>query len=239
MGINNKYMGIHSKKQTNPKRLSAKGIPGMLFNLFKTSVGKKIIMSVTGLCFCGFIVIHLFGNLMIYGGKNLFNTYVERLHSLGALITVFEFILLALALLHVTAGAVIFVQNIRARPRRYFKNKRSGGRTAGSATMPYTGMIMALFIIFHLMDFHFAPLEEKTVFDLMAHLFSQAGYVVAYVIAVIAAALHISHGFWSAFQTLGAHHPRYMPVVKGIGLFLSLAVGIGFGLIPIFMSLSA
>ncbi|VEN75245.1 Succinate dehydrogenase [Candidatus Desulfarcum epimagneticum] len=211
----------------------------MLFNLFRTSVGKKIIMSATGLCFCGFIAIHLFGNLMIYGGKSLFNAYVKALHSLGALITVFEFILLALALLHVTAGAVIFVQNLRARPRRYFKNKSSGGRTPGSATMPYTGLIMALFIIFHLMDFHFAPREGTTVFDIAAQVFSRAGYVIAYVIAVIAAALHISHGFWSAFQTLGAHHPRYMPAIKGIGILFSLAVGIGFGLIPIFMSFSA
>ena len=210
----------------------------MFLNIFKTSVGKKIIMSVTGLCFCAFIVIHLVGNLMIYGGKDLFNSYVEHLHSLGFLITIFEFGLLALAVLHVATGTVLFYQNIKARPRRYFKRKAAGGRTIGSATMPYTGFLVLIFIFFHLPEFHFASREGQTVFDIVVNAFSEIGYIIFYVGAVIVSAIHISHGFWSSLQTLGACHPKYMPAVKGFGIFFSVAVGLGFGLIPIFISLS-
>ena len=80
-----------------------------LINTLGTSIGKKLLMAITGLCFCGFLTTHLAGNLTIYAGKDAFNAYAEHLHSLGPLLTVFEWILLTLAIIHVLAGAILVV----------------------------------------------------------------------------------------------------------------------------------
>jgi succinate dehydrogenase / fumarate reductase cytochrome b subunit len=201
-----------------------------------TSVGKKLMMAVTGLCFIGFITSHLVGNMTIYGGFNSFNNYAEKLHSLGSLISLAEWILLALALVHVTTGVFLFFQNIAARPDRYEKNKRAGGRTISSSTMPYTGLIILIFVVFHLIDFHFVDKTNITIFEIVLNTFQNPVYALGYIMAMVVLAVHIRHGFWSAFQTLGANHPKYMPLVMGASILFSIIVGIGFGFIPIYLS---
>ena len=108
-------------------------------NTFGSSVGKKLMMAVTGLFFCVFLVLHLAGNLTLYMGKDAFNSYAEHLHSLGPLLTLAEWGLLIFAVIHISTGLLLFYQNFKARPERYAVSKRAGGRTLGSATMPYTG----------------------------------------------------------------------------------------------------
>ena len=202
-----------------------------------SAIGKKLMMAATGLAFCGFLVVHLIGNLTLYGGRDLFNSYAEHLHSLGPLVTLFELGLLALAIVHVLTGLTLFYQNRRARPVGYCVKKRAGGRTIGSATMPYTGIILLAFVSFHLVNFHFVDKTDRTIFEIVASAFAQPWYVVIYVLAMAVAAIHVSHGFWSAFQTVGASHPKYMPVVRAVGLLFSLIFGIGFGAIPIYVYL--
>jgi succinate dehydrogenase / fumarate reductase cytochrome b subunit len=202
-----------------------------------TSVGKKLLMAVTGLIFCIFLTAHLAGNMTLYFGKDLFNAYAAHLHALGPLVTVFGWGLLLFGLIHVGTGLFLFYQNFRARPVRYGVNKRAGGRTLGSGTMPYTGVILLLFVIMHLFNFHFVDKTHTTIFDIVSTAFSKPGYVVVYTFAMIVAAVHVSHGFWSAFQTLGANHPKYTPFLRGLSLVFSLVVGIGFGFIPIYVSL--
>jgi succinate dehydrogenase / fumarate reductase cytochrome b subunit len=114
-------------------------------------------------------------------------------------------------------------------------NKSGGGRSIGSRTMPYSGILLLAFVVFHLINFHFVDKTETTIYDIVSGAFSSAGYVVLYVLAMIVAAVHVSHGFWSAFQTLGANHPKYMPAIKAGGIVFSLIVGIGFGLLPIYL----
>ena len=204
-----------------------------------TSVGKKLLMAVTGLIFCIFLTAHLAGNMTLYFGKDLFNAYAAHLHALGPLVTVFGWGLLLFGLIHVGTGLFLFYQNFRARPVRYGVNKRAGGRTLGSGTMPYTGVILLLFVIMHLFNFHFVDKTHTTIFDIVSTAFSKPGYVVVYTFAMIVAAVHVSHGFWSAFQTLGANHPKYTPFLRGLSLVFSVVVGIGFGFIPIYVSLLA
>lgn len=204
-------------------------------NIFRTSIGKKIMMAATGLCFCIFLAVHLAGNLTLYGGDGLFNTYAEKLHQLGALLRIAEWGLVFLALVHVLTGITLFYENLRARPVRYKVNKRAGGRSIGSATMPYTGFLLLAFVIYHLSGFHFTDKTDQTIYQIVAAAFSRPGTVVFYVLAMILAALHISHGFWSAFQSIGASHPKYTPIVKALGTLFCLIVGFGFGLIPIYM----
>ncbi len=199
------------------------------------SVGKKLLMALTGIFFIKFLLIHLIGNLTIYGGDEYFNSYVEHLHSLGPIITAFEFIMLFFAVIHISTGLLLFFQNIGARPFNYAVNKNGGGRTIGSSTMPYTGIFILIFLIFHLINFHFVDKTNTTVFDIVSNAFANPIYVAFYVIAVAAASFHVSHGFWSAFQTLGLNNVKYMPCIKKIGVAASILFGIGFGFLPIYM----
>ncbi len=208
-------------------------------NTLWSSIGKKMLMAVTGLCFCGFLISHLAGNLFIYRGRDAFNLYAERLHSLGFLLTAAEIILLLMALIHVITGATLFYENLNARPNRYAVNKSAGGRSIGSSTMPYTGFFLLFFIIFHLTNFHFVDKANQTIFDIVSVFFSNPLYMVFYIFSMIIVGIHVSHGLWSAFQTLGANHPKYMPIIMTSSLVFSLIVGIGFGFLPVYISLIA
>ena len=204
-----------------------------------SSIGKKLMMAITGFSFCGFLAAHLAGNLTIYGGKDAFNGYAEHLHALGPLLTVAELVLLAFFLVHVITGVILFLANLKARPVRYAVNKTAGGRTLGSATMPYTGALLLAFIIFHLINFHFVDKTNTTIFNIVSAAFSNTGYVVVYIVAMVVAAIHVSHGFWSAFQTVGANHPKYMPLIRTAGIVFAVVVGIGFGFLPVYIFLLA
>lgn len=208
-------------------------------NTLGTSIGKKLFMAITGLGFIGFLAGHLAGNLTIYGGKDAFNSYAEHLHSLGPLLTLAEVGLLTFAVIHIAMGIYLFYQNYTARPVRYAVKKTGGGRTIGSLTMPYTGILMIAFIVFHLINFHFVDKTHTTIFEIVKNAFSNPVYVITYVAAMIVVAVHVSHGFWSAFQTIGANHPKYMPIIQAAGIVFSILVGVGFGFIPIYISILA
>ena len=204
---------------------------------FTSSIGKKWMMAVTGLGFCVFLTTHLAGNLFIYGGRDAFNSYAEHLHDLGPLVKISELGLLAFAVLHIATGLVLFYQNFASRPERYMVNKTGGGRTIGSRTMPYSGLIILVFVVFHLINFHFVDKSGTTIYDIVSQAFADPVYVLLYVLAMAVVALHVSHGFWSAFQTIGANHPKYMPIIWVVGLAFSLVVGLGFGFLPIYMAM--
>ena len=206
-----------------------------LIQTFSSSIGKKQVMAVTGLGFCLFVLTHLLGNLTVYGGKESFLTYVERLHSLGSLITLAELGLAVFAVLHIVIGLLLFVQNLQARPVRYAVNKRAGGRTLGSITAPYTGFLILVFIVVHLLKFRFVDKTTTNDFLILSETFTQIGYVLFYLVGVAVVAVHVSHGFWSGFQTIGLNHPKYMPLVQRFGILFSIALGIGFASIPVYI----
>ncbi|MBT8338611.1 MAG: succinate dehydrogenase cytochrome b subunit [Desulfatitalea sp.] len=206
-----------------------------LVNTLASSIGKKLMMAVTGLFFCSFLSIHLAGNLSLLGGREMFNSYAEHLHAMGVVLTVAEWGMLLFAMVHIITGMTLLVQNRMARPVRYRVNRRAGGRTPGSATMPYTGVLMLCFVVFHLLNFHFVDKSETTIFDIVSAAFGNPNYVVLYVIAIVVTAVHVSHGFWSAIQTVGANHPKYMPAIRGLSILFALTVGIGFGMLPIYV----
>jgi len=206
-----------------------------LIRTFSSSIGKKQIMAVTGLGFCLFVVIHLLGNLAIYGGKETFLSYVERLHAFGSLVTLAELGLAAFAVLHIGIGLLLYIRNVQARPVRYAVTKRAGGRTLGSITAPYTGLLILVFIVVHLLKFRFVDKTATNDFLILSDTFSQIGYVVFYIVGVAVVAVHVSHGFWSGFQTIGLNHPKYMTLIQRFGIVLSVALGVGFASIPVYM----
>jgi succinate dehydrogenase / fumarate reductase cytochrome b subunit len=101
--------------------------------------------------------------------------------------------------------------------------------------MPYTGLILLAFVIFHLINFSFVEKTQHTIFEIVTAAFASPIYMIIYVFVMIVLALHIRHGFWSAFQTVGANHPRYMPVIMVLSIVVSLIFGFGFGLLPIYI----
>jgi succinate dehydrogenase / fumarate reductase cytochrome b subunit len=103
--------------------------------------------------------------------------------------------------------------------------------------MPYTGLIILAFVVFHLTNFTFADKTKTTIFDIVSTAFSNPIYVGIYVAAMIVVGLHVRHGLWSAFQSLGANHPKFMPAISALSVAAGLLVGFGFGLLPIFISL--
>jgi succinate dehydrogenase / fumarate reductase cytochrome b subunit len=200
-----------------------------------TAIGKKLLMAVTGLGFMGFILMHLAGNLSFYFGRDAFLKYVETLHTLGPIIVVVELGLLALAIIHVGTGTILFFQNRGARTTRYAVKKTAGGRTIGSRTMPYTGFLILLFVILHLSQFHFIDHAVQTPWDAAVDTFNNGLFVLIYMAAVVLVGIHIRHGFWSLFQTLGLNNEKYMPLIQTIGIVIAVAAAVGFFFVPVYI----
>ncbi|MDH3328765.1 MAG: succinate dehydrogenase cytochrome b subunit [Desulfobulbaceae bacterium] len=203
--------------------------------LLGSSVGKKLLMAVTGTFLAAFLCVHLLGNLMAFAGAGAFNGYAHKLHSLEPYITVFNICLLVIALIHVSVGIILFIQNLSARPDKYQVSKNPGGRTFASDTMPYTGALILLFTIIHLSTFTFVDKSALPIYQLMTIKFASLSWVLFYVIAMTVVAVHISHGFWSLFQTFGLNHPDHMRVIEKFGLIFSVFIGVGFGSLPIYL----
>jgi succinate dehydrogenase / fumarate reductase cytochrome b subunit len=200
-----------------------------------TSVGKKQLMAVTGLLFLLFLTTHLLGNLSIYGGPAAFVSYAEHLHALGTLLVAAEVGMALALLIHVGTAVFLFFQNRRARPVPYEVDKSGGGRTLSSQTMPYTGVLILAFLGVHMATFshHIVDQTTRNIFQIAVAVFSQKIYLAIYLIAMVIVALHVRHGLWSAFQTVGANHPKYMPFIQKLSIVFAVIVGIGFFSLPL------
>jgi succinate dehydrogenase / fumarate reductase, cytochrome b subunit len=201
-----------------------------------TSVGKKQLMALTGLLFLLFLTTHLLGNLSIYGGPAAFVAYAEHLHALGKLLVVAEVGMAVALLIHVGTAIFLFLQNRSARPVKYAVDKSGGdGRTFSSQTMPYTGLLILAFLVVHLATFshHIVDQTTRNIFQIAAAVFSHKLYLGIYLISMIIVALHVRHGLWSAFQTVGASHPKYMPFIQKLSIVFAVVVGIGFFSLPL------
>jgi succinate dehydrogenase / fumarate reductase cytochrome b subunit len=191
-----------------------------------SSLGKKYIMALTGSLLGGFLLVHAAGNASIFWGRDAFISYAEHLHALGFLLEAAEIVLSVLFLAHVITGVLLFFSNYRARDSRYAVSGNGGGRTWGSKTMPYTGLIILCFLGIHLWNFHFDD-TGRTIADIVAEVLNRPFYTVIYSIGLLALALHISHGFWSMFQSVGINHPRYDFFIRcSAWIFCTLIAGV-------------
>ena len=205
---------------------------GLIGSLYRSSVGKKSIMAASGLLLSLFLLTHLLGNSTSFLGREAFNSYAEKLHSLGALVDIFGIVLLALFLIHIITGFILYLENLKARPSRYTVNASEGGRTFGSRTMPYTGVLILVFIVVHLFNFHFTD-RSIPVADLVRELLGRPVLAAFYISSLFCVALHVSHGTWSLFQTIGFNHEKYNRMLAGGAVVFSILVGIVFILIPV------
>lgn len=215
--------------------------------LMQSSVGKKLLMAITGLAMVIFLIEHLAGNLLLFSSDPApFNEYSHFLLSFGWLLIVAELILIAILLFHMISAIQITLGKKKARPEDYVKKGNAGGaskKTVASSTMIWTGVIIFVFLIIHLKTFKFGPHYTTTVdgvvmrdlYTLVWEVFQKPLYVIWYVAALILLGFHLRHGFWSAFQSLGVHHPRYTPLIYGVGIFVAVILAVGFIGIPIYI----
>jgi succinate dehydrogenase / fumarate reductase cytochrome b subunit len=209
---------------------------------FASSIGRKQLIAMSGLALCGFLVTHLVGNFLILAGADAFNLYAHKLISLGPVLYVAEAGLAGLFAIHLGLAAKLTLENKAARGQKYYVKNRTGrGETFMSATMPYTGLILLVFLVLHILHFKFGAYYSTTVDGVVmrdlhrtvVEYFKSPLNVAWYVFAMCAAALHTSHGFASAFQTFGWTHGKWTPKVKSLGVVYAIVVAGGFALISI------
>lgn len=215
---------------------------------FASSIGRKQLVAVTGLALCGFLVVHLSGNFLLLVSPDAFNIYGHKLASLGALLYVIEAALTLIFVVHLGLAIKLNIENMKARggTKRYAKKVNTGrGTTFMSQTMPYTGLVLLVFIILHLMNLKFGTyytttvdgVEMRDLYRVTVEYFQSPVNVGWYVFAMICAALHTAHGFSSAFQSLGWSHAKYNKNLKRLSYLYAIAVGGGFAFLSIWCHL--
>ena len=189
-------------------------------------------MALTGLILYGFLVGHLLGNLLLLKGDGgqAFNAYAEFLIN-HPLIIPAELFLVVVFLLHVYLAFSVTRENRRARPVGYQTTQSVGGRSFASYTMIYSGVIVLVFLVLHLKTFKYGDKAGGTLYDLVSSTFQQTGYMVWYAIAMVVLGFHLWHAFQSALQTLSVRSEK----IKSLGLFLCLALALGFGFLPVYV----
>lgn len=207
---------------------------------FSSSLGKKYIMAASGLLLAGFILIHAAGNSSIFFGRRAFIIYAERLHSLGALIYLSEFVLLIAFLGHMVTGSILFLQNRHATGARRYAVSRpaASGRVTGSRFMLHTGLVILIFIIIHFFHFHSTG-PDRSVADIATAVLSKPLTAALYATALAALTLHIGHGFWSLFQSLGVSHPAWDGLIRGSARIAQVCVTLIFAAIILLLLLKS
>lgn len=214
----------------------------------KSTVGRKVVMAVSGIFLMLFLIVHLGGNLTMFVSADLFNSYAHHLESMGPLLYVAEAGLLAIFLFHVISAFHVHAEKKRARPEPYAIHASKGGAskmTVASKSMIYTGVILLLFIPAHIWMFKFnmgrdfttTVVHEQTIKDLylpVSEAFKNPAIAFGYAAVMLLLGLHLRHGFWSSLQSLGAMSPRLSPFIYIAGLLFALAVAGGFFVLPLY-----
>ncbi len=212
---------------------------------WRASIIKKQLMALTGLMMCGFLLVHLAGNLLLLKGSDVFNQFAYLMVN-NPIIIGLEWLLLLVFLMHTTIGFRLILENQRARTKAYaVRSTVARGSKFAFISMSVTGPLMMVFIIVHLFDLKFgseylvvqSDLEVRDLYRTVVEFYSSEVNVAIYIAAMCATALHVQHGFWSAFQTFGLSHARYNRLVELSSDVFALVILIGFGMIPIYFLL--
>jgi succinate dehydrogenase / fumarate reductase cytochrome b subunit len=205
---------------------------------WRSAVGKKWVMAVTGIMLLGFVLGHMLGNLKLYLGPSHLNDYAEWLHTVGepalpknAFLWIMRSALLVAVALHITAAAQLTIMNRRARPVRYKSHRDYIAANFASRTMRWTGIIVLLFLFWHLADLTFGwanpDYVKLNVYNNVVYSLERWPVALLYIVANIALAFHIFHGAWSMFQSLGLNNPRWNAARKGFAAAFAAVILIG------------
>lgn len=200
--------------------------------------GKKIVMAVTGALMFGFVIAHLAGNLQIFEGPAKLNAYGQFLHNIGELLWPVRIVLIVAIALHITATVQLALRKKAARPVGYSR-KEAIASSYASRTMYWSGPIVLAFVIFHLLQFTAGYIHPESQFiegDVYHNVVAgfQVWWVsVWYIFSVSLLGLHLRHGIWSMFQSVGLNHPRHTPVLKSAAAVIAVVIVLGYISIPI------
>jgi len=203
--------------------------------LKSSSLGRKIVMSLSGFFLITFLLVHLGVNLTLFIGADTFNG-ASHFMATNPLIQVMQYVLAAGFIVHIAMGIWLELKNRASRPIKYSKNNAAANSGWASRNMIYTGFLVLLFLVLHLKDF-FVEIKFGEVhddFQLVTQLFTNPIYVIIYVVAFILLGLHLSHGFQSAFTSIGARAPKYLKFIKNLGIAFSYLIALGFSVIAIY-----
>jgi succinate dehydrogenase / fumarate reductase cytochrome b subunit len=208
-----------TRREAAPIRRPRRGGPPIVA-FYRSAVGKKWVMAITGVALMGFVLFHLIGNLKLFLSKEELNLYGEALRDIPGhllprtvLLWTFRIGLIAAFVLHIHAAAALTVLNRRARPDTYKSPRDYIAADFASRTMRWTGVIVALYVLFHLMDLTWGNANPEFVrgdpYNNLVYSMERVPVAIVYVVATIALAIHLYHGSWSLFQSLGLNNPRY------------------------------
>jgi succinate dehydrogenase / fumarate reductase, cytochrome b subunit len=203
---------------------------------YDSTIGKKVIMALTGAVLFGFLIGHMLGNLQVFLGREVMNHYAETLHGNLPLLWGVRILLLVSVLLHAWAAVQLTAVKAAARPVAYVKPANVQAST-GSRTMMLSGPVIALFVIGHLLHLTTGTIHPQFVelhaFENVVNAFSNPIASGLYIIAMILVGFHLSHGIWSMFQSVGFSHPRYTPLIKKFSGVFAWVLIAGFIAVPI------
>ena len=212
---------------------------------FTRSITKKQIVALTGLMLIVFVLMHLAGNLFIFGGPKPFNTYAGTLEHFGILLKMAEWGLFFVFLIHVTFTAFVVCENIAARGMtRYAVDNSRGPRSIATRLMPYSGTYLVIYLIWHLFDFTWASHKGQLTFihgkslglyGLVVNTFKDPMHSWLYVIAMGFLALHLAHGVESCIQTFGLNDKRFVAQFRKFSQWFALVIMLAYSSIPLYV----
>jgi succinate dehydrogenase / fumarate reductase cytochrome b subunit len=203
-----------------------------------TTIGKKILMALSGIVLFGFVLGHMLGNLQIFIGPQAFNDYSAFLHENPTLLWVARGVIGVSAVVHLWSAISLWLTNRAARPVRYQK-RRHVATSYAARTMVWTGPIVLLYLAYHLAHLTFGVTDglgythdPQDVYTNVVNGFRVWPVAAAYIAANVALGVHLYHGAWSLLQTLGLSHPRYDELLRSVAIAFGLLVAVGFVSIP-------
>ena len=208
------------------------------FRFYKSSVGKKVVMAVTGVIGIGFLILHVLGNLLAFRGAGPLNSYSHFLKSTGELLWGLRIVLIVSVILHVIAAYQLTMQSRAARPDGYARYEPQAS-TLASRTMRWGGALLLIFIVVHILHFTTGTIRPAGYFsetDVYANVvgsFRIWWVALFYLVAMIALGAHIFHGAWSSVRTLGVARPSENPLHRRVALILALFLWLGFTSVPV------
>lgn len=211
-----------------------------------SQVGRKIMTAVTGLLLLLFLITHLAANLTIFAGSEAFNLYTLKLESMGWLLYLAEAGLAFLFIYHTILGVSIWWKKRQARPDRYETYDTKGGpshQNLASKSMIYTGVIILIFLFIHIGTFKFGATdpvmlggeEARDLRKLVIETFTLPAYALGYTAVLLLFILHLSHGFWSAFTSLGMKHNKFSLKMQMAAYAIAILLMLGFIFIPLYI----
>jgi succinate dehydrogenase / fumarate reductase cytochrome b subunit len=205
--------------------------------LWRSHIGKKALMAVSGIVLFLYLIAHMIGNLQAFAGPEQINAYGRFLRVAPLLLWLARAVLLLMLVVHVVAGVQLYLERNRARGPIRYADYRPGASSTASRTMIWSGILIFAFVVYHVLDLTVGVANPDFVHGDIYHnvlaTFGQAAGVIAYLVAMVGVGFHLWHGVYSMFQSLGMTNRRLTPKVQRFAAAVAVLLTLGFASIPL------